>query len=106
MALSCKKWEKNENMQICHQDIFRRSVYLHFLLYFQCNFLGNFKLKVGDLVKLKESEDVCECCSERTGVILRLKNHHPDDSNMIITVAEILWEDQTKWVEVSRIEIC
>jgi len=64
------------------------------------------RMKIGDLVKLKHKKDLCECCMERTGVVLKLRNHYPDDSDIIIRVAEVLWEDQTKWVEVSDIEPC
>tara|TARA_Y100000816_G_scaffold284717_1_gene263374 strand:- start:680 stop:880 length:201 start_codon:yes stop_codon:yes gene_type:complete len=63
-------------------------------------------MKVGDLVKLKNNATLCECCVERTGVVLRFKNHHPDDSALVIRVAEVLWEDQTKWVDLSDIELC
>lgn len=63
-------------------------------------------MKVGDLVKLKNRADLCECCVERTGVILRFRNHHPDDSSLVIRVVEVLWEDQTKWVDFSDIELC
>ena len=63
-------------------------------------------MKIGDLVKLKERDDLCECCVERTGVILNFRNHHPDDSAIVITVAEVLWDDRTKWVDVSEIVLC
>ncbi len=63
-------------------------------------------MDVGDLVKLKTRDDLCECCIERTGVVLSFRNHHPDDSGLMIRVVEVLWEDQTKWVEISDIELC
>ena len=53
-------------------------------------------MKSGDLVAMKNGTML--------GVVVKTKKHHPDDSNTMIEIAEVLWPVGYRWTEVDMLE--
>ena len=67
-------------------------------------------IKEGDLVRLRDGEytSVSDPWKKgnATGLVLGFSIHHPDDSGIMIRVAEVLWDDGPAWVEITKLEVC
>jgi len=61
------------------------------------------KVKKGDLVKMKH--DDVDPRKRKSGVVIKLGVHHPDSSDIMIQIAEVMWNCGTSWIDASRIEV-
>jgi len=59
-------------------------------------------MKIGDLIQIKKDDSDPQ--NRNAGLILRFDVHHPDDSNSMIRIAEVLWARGAGWIDVDRIE--
>lgn len=62
-------------------------------------------VKAGDLVRVKLSDT--DPRGRDAGIVIRFDVHHPDSSNTMIQIVEVLWGDEKSWIARERIEsIC
>ncbi|MDB4337610.1 hypothetical protein OAA09_01170 [bacterium] len=54
-------------------------------------------MKVGDLVKNKDSQAV--------GLVLKSSSYYPDDSDLRIPLVLVVWPDGKMWVETNDVEL-
>jgi len=60
-------------------------------------------MKVGDLVSIKETDTDPQ--GRFSGIVLRFDVHHPDSSNTMIRIVEVLWPEGKGWVARERLSV-